>query len=105
MVVFVCVAEISGNVNTNPPSPPVPDTTHTSPAAKGLGAINWDWHCREKFTCTASMILTYTLDESMVGKGKYNKGYDVDVPMLEYEGYKDDYCSVPDGCSLSIRTK
>ena len=68
--------------------PPVPDTTHTSPAAKGLGAINWDWHC-EKFTCTASMILTYTLDESMFGKGKYNKGDDVDVPMSEYEGYKD----------------
>ena len=63
----------------------VPDTTHTSPAAKGLGAITWDWHC-EKFTCTASMILTYTLDESMFGKGKYNRGDDVDVPMLEYHG-------------------
>ena len=27
------------------------------------------------------MILTYTLDESMFGKGKYNRGDNVNVPM------------------------
>ena len=40
----------------------------------------------------------------MFGKGKYNRGDDVDVPMLEYHGYKDG-CSVPDEYPLSIWTK